>query len=60
MDVSGAQAQCPGVRFGKAVIGMAAAVETLFGEHVIEGAVSIPTGTVATMRANHPEFLPSS
>eukprot|EP00040_Diaphanoeca_grandis_P018772 m.98793 g.98793 ORF g.98793 m.98793 type:complete len:461 (-) comp27097_c0_seq2:36-1418(-) len=44
--------------FGKAVIGMVAAVDELLGDHVADGLVSIPKGTITTMQANHPEFLP--
>lgn len=46
------------VAFGKAVLGMLTAVETLIGEHIIEGVASVPMGTVRTAKINFPQYLP--
>ena len=43
--------------FGKAVLGMVAAVERVIGNHLIEGVASIPVGTVETAKREFPHQL---
>ena len=44
------------VAFGKAVLGMVAAVEELLGEHVVEGVASVPVGAVERARRQLPHW----
>ena len=44
------------VAFGKAVLGMVAAVEGLLGEHVVEGVASVPVGAVERARRQLPHW----
>lgn len=46
------------VAFGKAVLGMVAAVEGLLHNHVVGGVVSVPVGAVETARKFYPHHLP--
>ena len=46
------------VAFGKAVLGMVAAVEGIIGEHIIGGVASVPVGAMETARAHFPHYLP--
>lgn len=43
--------------FGKAVLGMCAAVDNMLHDHIVEGIISVPLDSVETMRALRPEFL---
>ena len=45
------------VGFGKAVLGMAAAVEQLLGNHISTGLVSVPKGILETARTAFPHYL---
>ena len=47
------------VAFGKAVLGMVAAVESLMHNHVIGGVASVPVGAMETSRRFYPHHLPS-
>ncbi len=47
------------VAFGKAVLGMVAALEALLGEHITGGVASIPVQAVEAARKFHPHHLPS-
>jgi glycerate-2-kinase len=44
--------------FGKAVLGMVAALDGLLHDHIRDGHASIPAGLLATYRAAHPDLLP--
>ena len=46
------------VAFGKAVLGMAAAVEHILGDHVIEAVASIPVGAMEVAQKFYPHHLP--
>ena len=46
------------VAFGKAVLGMVAAVEGIIGEHIVGGVASVPVGTMETARTHFPHYLP--
>ena len=46
------------VAFGKAVLGMVAALEGILGEHITGGVASIPVGAVETARKFYPHHLP--
>ncbi len=46
------------VAFGKAVLGMVAGVESVIGDHIIEGVASVPIGTMSTATSNFPQYLP--
>ena len=46
--------------FGKAVLGMATAVERLLGDHITTGLVSVPRGIVETAAKMFPHCLPQS
>ena len=48
------------VAFGKAVLGMVAAVECILGDHIMEGVASIPVDAMETARENFPHYLPAS
>ena len=39
------------VGFGKAVLGMARAVEDLVGQHLVEGAISVPVGSQQLLKS---------
>lgn len=45
--------------FGKAVLGMVAAVERLLGHHVVEGVASVPVGSIETARKFYPHHIPA-
>ena len=45
------------VGFGKAVLGMAAAVEKLLGEHITTGMISVPKGILETAAEKFPQHL---
>lgn len=47
------------VAFGKAVLGMVSAVESILGEHVIEGVASVPVGAVETAQKCYPHHIPA-
>lgn len=46
------------VAFGKAVLGMVAAVERILGNHITEGVVSVPIGAVKAARRFYPHHIP--
>jgi len=46
------QPNCYVVGFGKAVSGMAAALDAVLGQHVAEGVISVPAGSQETFRKN--------
>lgn len=48
------------VGFGKAVLGMATAVERLLGDHITAGLVSVPEGILETAAKMFPHYLPHS
>lgn len=48
------------VAFGKAVLGMVTAVESILGDHVMEGIASVPVDTIQTARDNFPHYLPTT
>ena len=48
------------VGFGKAVLGMATAVEQLLGDHIMSGLISAPKGILETAKRTFPHYLPSS
>ena len=48
------------VAFGKAVLGMVAAVESILQDHLVEGVASIPVGAMETARKHYPHHVPSS
>ena len=39
------------IAFGKAVLGMVACLESLLGEHIVEGVASVPVGSMETAQA---------
>ena len=41
------------VAFGKAVLGMVEAVETLLGDHIVGGVASVPVGGVSEYRESN-------
>lgn len=45
------------VGFGKAVLGMAAAVDQLLGNHISTGLVSVPEGILETAKTMFPHYL---
>ena len=45
------------VGFGKAVLGMAAAVEQLLGSHISTGLISVPKGILETAKTVFPHYL---
>ena len=45
------------VGFGKAVLGMAAAVEQSLGNHITTGLVSVPKGILETAVTSFPHYL---
>ncbi len=45
--------------FGKAVLGMVAAVEHVLGNHVVGGVASVPVGAMETAQKFYPHHLPS-
>ena len=46
------------VGFGKAVLGMVAALERVLGSDITEGVASVPVGAVETARKFYPHHLP--
>lgn len=46
------------VAFGKAVLGMVAALEEILGQHITGGVASIPVGAVETAQKFYPNHLP--
>ena len=48
------------VGFGKAVLGMATAVERLLGDHVTAGLVSVPVGILEAASKMFPHDMPHS
>ena len=45
------------VGFGKAVLGMTAAVDQLLGNHISTGLISVPKGILETARTVFPHYL---
>lgn len=48
------------VGFGKAVLGMATAVERLLGDHITAGLVSVPIGILEAASKMFPHDMPHS
>lgn len=46
------------IGFGKAVLGMVTALEQLLGNHISEGVVSIPVGSLKAARRIYPDHRP--
>ena len=46
------------IGFGKAVLGMVTALEQLLGNHISEGVVSIPVGSLEAARRIYPDHRP--
>ena len=44
--------------FGKAVLGMVTALERLLGNHISEGVISIPVGSLGAARRFFPDHTP--
>lgn len=46
------------VAFGKAVLGMVAAVENILANHIAEGVASVPVGALETAKKFYSHHLP--
>ena len=47
------------VAFGKAVLGMLAALQRLLGNHIVDGVASVPVGAVEATLKRFPDHVPS-